>query len=543
MRKLDTDPLTTISTRQTPQSQPADPRQVPNNAGGHVFTVDPVTRLRRFLVLGVDDGTYYVGERELTRDNAQVVLDLAATDPARLVAEVVAISTAGRAPRQQPTLFALAVAASVPESPADRQLALDALPLVVRTGTHLFIFARYIEQFRGWGRALQRAVARWYLDKPVDRLAYQALKYRQREGWSHRDLLRLAHPVTQENDRNALFRWIVSGEWDHGTHDLDALRMVDGWHAARAAKPADVARLVTEYGLSWEMLPDEALSLPGTWEALLDRGLPMTALIRQLPRLTNLGLLSPLDTRTTHVCGRLTDPISLRNARVHPVNVLISQRTYAQGHGERGRQTWEPSRPVVDALDAAFYAAFGAVEPAGKRMLLALDVSGSMGAQIGGLPLSCREASAALSLVTAATEPSYEIIGFTGSGSGFLRTPGVSPLSISPRQRLDDVIHVIDKLPFGNTDCALPMLYAIEHKLDVDTFVIYTDNETWAGDIHPHQALRRYRERSGIDARLVVVGMTSTKFSIADPTDAGMLDVVGLDTAVPTLITDFARGL
>ncbi len=72
--------------------------------------------------------------------------------------------------------------------------------------------------------------------------------------------------------------------------------------------------------------------------------------------------------------------------------------------------------------------------------------------------------------------------------------------------------------------------------------MIYTDSETWAGDFAPDAALRAYREQSGIDARLVVVGMVSNGFSIADPADAGMLDVVGFDTATPQLISDFARG-
>ncbi len=79
------------------------------------------------------------------------------------------------------------------------------------------------------------------------------------------------------------------------------------------------------------------------------------------------------------------------------------------------------------------------------------------------------------------------------------------------------------------------MLYAQAKELEIDTFVIYTDSETWAGDVHPAQALRDYRRASGIDARLVVVGMVSNGFSIADPNDAGMLDVVGFDTATPQL--------
>ena len=49
------------------------------------------------------------------------------------------------------------------------------------------------------------------------------------------------------------------------------------------------------------------------------------------------------------------------------------------------------------------------------------------------------------------------------------------------------------------------MIWAQKHRVDVDTFVIYTDNETWAGGVHPSQALRAYRDARGIPAKLVVV--------------------------------------
>jgi 60 kDa SS-A/Ro ribonucleoprotein len=521
------DPLTMVSTRQTPQSEQAAPEQVRNSAGGYTFTVDDAARLRRFLVLGTDGGTYYVGAPELTKDNAGVVLEFARNRTAELVSEVVAISTAGRAPKQNPALLALAAACSLGDDEG-RKLALDALPLVARTGTHLFLFARYAEQFRGWGRGLRNGVARWYTEKSVDDLAYQAVKYRQREGWSHRDLLRLAHPDTNDEARKRLFDWVCGR-----AVPVDGLRVVEGFQRAQNS-PKDIPALIAEYPLSWEMLPDEALNQAQTWEALLDKGVPMTALIRQLPRLTRLGLLSPLGSRTKAVVAQLTDAGRLRKARVHPISVLVAQRTYASGQGARGQQTWEPSRPIVDALDKAFYAAYGAVEPSGKRLMLALDVSGSMGWSATGLPLTAREASAALALVTAATEPTYEIVAFETR---------LTPLSISPRQRLDDVIRAVSNRPFGGTDCAQPMLYALKNRLAVDCFCIYTDSETWAGGIHPHQALRQYRERTGIDAKLIVVALTPTQFSIADPNDVGMLDIAGFDTAVPTLITDFARGL
>lgn len=541
------DALSNINLRVTPQSEKARPDQVMNAAGGAVFAVTPLIRLRRFLTLGTDGGSYYVGEHELTKDNAQVVMDYATSDPATLVAEIVAVSQAGRAPKNDQALFALAIAASLADEDG-KKAALAALPLVARTGTHLFQFAGYVEQFRGWGRGLRRAVGTWYTGMPVPQLAYQAAKYQNRNGWGHRDLLRLAHPATDVPSRKALFDWICGRE-----ADLTDLPLIQGF--IKAHEPgANVPQLVADYGLSWEMLPSESLNQADVWAALLSRGLPQTALMRQLPRLTNLGLLTPFGDHLAGVTAQLADTAKLVKGRVHPINVLIAMRTYSGGHSLRGSTTWSPVSQVTDALDAAFYAAFGAVAPTGQRHLLALDVSGSMGSMISGLPLSCREASAALALVTASVEPKHQIVGFTAgantmvrSGFGYRRASyientALTPLNISPRMRLTDAVQTVSRLPFGGTDCALPIMEALKSKTVVDVFSVYTDNETWAGNIHPHQALRQYREQVNPNAKLVVVGMTASPFSIADPSDAGMLDIAGFDSATPNLISDFARG-
>jgi 60 kDa SS-A/Ro ribonucleoprotein len=274
--------------------------------------------------------------------------------------------------------------------------------------------------------------------------------------------------------------------------------------------------------------------------------MPMTAMIRNLATMTRVGLVAPMSAATGTIVARLEDEARLRKARVHPIAVLAAMMTYQSGRGARGKHTWKPVGAIVDALDAAFYRTFANVEPADQRMLLALDVSGSMTCgRVAGVPgLTPRVASAAMALVTAATEKDYGFVAFTG-GDWSSRTTrprkALRELDISPRQRLDDVLHRVSGLPFGATDCALPMLWALEKQVEVDTFVIYTDSETWVGNIHPVQALREYRQKIGIPAKLVVVGMVSNGFSIADPDDAGMLDVVGFDTATPPVINDFAR--
>lgn len=528
------DVYSSVNTRKTPQSEKADKRQVLNNAGGFVFTIDPLAQVRRFLILGSDAGTYYQSAGELTAANAQAVIALAESDGIALVDLIVDVSVGGKAPRQNPAIFALAIAASIGTNES-KAYARSKLDDVARTGTHLFLFAKYIENFRGWGRGLRKAVGNWYLNKPVDAVAFQAVKYRQREGWSHRDLLRLTHPKTVENSRRALFDWI-SGRDAGGVP-----RIIEGFQKAQAG--GDPAALVREYGLSWEMLPDDALSRVDVWDALIDKGLPHGALIRQLPRLTNLGIIAPFGGRTTEIAQQLSDPTKLAKARIHPVNVLVALKTYAKGQGRSNE--WAPVTGIVDALDDAFYASFDSIDPANKRTLVGLDVSGSMGGAFdpSGL-LTAREIGAAFSLVIASTEPGSAVYGFTGSGGfGFNGNTTFTPLNISRKQRLDDVMRNTSNLPFGRTDCSLPMMAALQEGWQIDTFVIITDNETWVGGIHPHQALVQYRQQTGIDAKLVVMAVTPTNFTIADPTDAGMLDVVGFSSDVPNLVTDFSRGL
>ncbi len=550
-----------FSTLRTPQSQPIPNRAADmdqNNAGGFAFKLDDWGRLDRFLVLGSDAPTYYVTARELTQRNAECVLRCIKEDGIRVVERIVEISVEARAPKNDPALFALAICAGEGDLKT-RKAALQVLPLVARTGTHLFHFLEFVKQFRGWGRALREAIASWYNDKEPSRLAYQVVKYRQRDGWTHRDALRLSHPDPATSDHDAIYHWITQGWEGIGPepHPNENLRRIWAFECAKEAEGVDeIVSLIEDYNLTREMIPNRFLNAPQVWEALLysGNGMPMTALMRNLGKMTGVGVIEPLSEGARYVADRLTsgdywerDWSTSRFKPPHPLQLLTALKVYTIGEGYRGSLTWEPVSLVTDALDAAFYKSFGAIEPTGKRMMLALDVSGSMGTAISGMPVSCRAASAAMAMVTARREPQHFFVAFSNAGNGAMRVnlrhgweyDGISTIDVSPRERLDDVVRRLDLMPFGGTDCALPMLYALERGLEVDGFIVYTDNETWAGKIHPSQALQMYRNKVNPTAKLVVVGMTSNGFSIADPDDGGMLDVVGFDTAAPGVIHNF----
>jgi len=562
-----------VQTKQTPQSEKIlGSTQVANSSGGFSFPVDCWTRLDRFLILGCEGGSYYATEKKLTQENATAVQACLDADPARTIQRIVTISHEGRAPKNDPAVFALALAASHKQTTV-RQAALTVLPLVCRIGTHLFQFAAAVDQLRGWSKSLQRAVRQWYLDRGVCSAAFQAVKYQQRDGWAHRDLMRLSHfgkETYAHPEFRPLYQWIVGG-WQGeapvaGDADSRAvlagmavrpiqgpgsdLELIWAFERAKQADEKETIQLIRDYDLPREAVMTKHLNSPAVWEALLER-MPLEAMTRNLATMTRVGLLAPLSSSLSVVQSRLTDQEKIVKARLHPVKVLAALLTYKQGHGERGSHTWSPVSQIVDALDGAFYLAFKAVVPTGKRWLLACDISGSMwGGNIAGVPgLTPGLGTACMALVTANAEPQHHFVAFTSGGyqHGGGRSmhynlgSGLTDMTISPRQRLDDVATYMRNLIMGGTDCALPMLYATERKLPVDVFVVLTDSETWAGNIHPVQALQQYRQKTGIGAKMVVVGMVSNGFSIADPTDSGMLDCVGFDTNTPAAMSEFVR--
>jgi len=534
-------PYARITTREpkVPVTRPL-PGQVANSTGGFSYGVDDWTRLRRFLILGTEGGSYYSGEATLTKENAEALFRCIAADGRRTVDEITTISVEGRNIKQEPVMFALAACAGAADTTV-RTYALSKLPEVCRTGSHLLLFASFIEQFRGWGRGLRDAVSTWYLSPADDReVAVQVAKYQSRYGWSHKDLLALAKPQFWFNDgsvsptRDSVLRWAagrLNGETPHDSF----LQAVDEVRALDVTKKGDLDRavsLVEMFNLPWEVLPSELLNVPAVWHGMLPN-MGIGALVRNLGRLTANGTITPMSGVENLIVARLSNEGQIRRSRIHPYSVLLGAVTYAQGRGFKGSLSWQPNGKILSALDSTFGLAFKNVEPSGKRTLVGLDVSGSMdGSRIAGSFLTAREASSAMALVTLAVEPWTATMAFS---DGFV------PINLHAGQSLADVVRSTRNMPFDRTDCSAPFRWATKTKTDVETFVIYTDSEVNVGT-HPAAALREYRQHIGHDVKLVVVGMTANRFSIADPNDAGMLDVVGFDASAPALISDFSAG-
>ena len=288
-----------------------------------------------------------------------------------------------------------------------------------------------------------------------------------------------------------------------------------------------------------EHLPTELLNMPQIWNSLLN-GMGMTALIRNLGKLSQGGIAS---SRSVDIVRMLTDPKSVKDSRVHPLQVLVGMKTYSQGKGDLGSLTWIPNSYITTALSTTFRQAFGNITSTGKRYMIGLDVSGSMSMCMcaGAKNITPREGSVAMAMMTLHAEGA-ENVHVYGFSNIFYNFNG----KIRPEMTIQDAIKATD-VPFGATDCALPMTQALKmyHQSGIvfDVFCVYTDNETYAPNMHPQVALEQYRKATGVDAKLIVVGMTANQLTIADPKDKNTLNLAGFDTSTPELISMFVKGL
>lgn len=517
----------------TPQSRPqvGVQNQVPNNAGGYTYAIDAWSQLKRFLILGSCSNTYYESANNLTLNNASVVVNLIRQDGLRVLAETAAISQAGTAVKNDPAIFVWALAVKFGNEET-RQYAYKNLNQVCRIGTHLFTFAEFLKQLdKGWSRGLKSAVSSWYLNQR--NLGLQLAKYQQRNGWSNRDLLRLSHPKTTDQSLNALLKWAVKGHSDDDADVYPAMINAIKCIKENLVSEADKIRLIGEYNIPRECLPTEMLNNPAVWLAMLPN-MGLTALIRNLGTMSKLGVLNPLSPGEKIVVSRLSSELEIKNAKVHPMTILMALKTYSSGRGLMSTASWTVNHNVSSALESAFYKSFQYIAPTGLNYYIGLDVSGSMSSgTVGGIQMTPREATTAIAMSLIRTEPWTYVAGFTGQ---MVPLPGITKTT-----QLAEACHYTERLPFGRTDCAQPMLDAIAKKMDVDVFIIMTDNETWCGGVHPMQALKEYRRvMNKPHAKLVILSTTPTKFSIADPLDAGCLDIPGFSSDVPTVISQFA---
>jgi 60 kDa SS-A/Ro ribonucleoprotein len=520
------------------------------SSGLYVFKISDMDFLKRFLITG-STGSVYIGREEQLSQHIGFLAGLAGSEVAvgeRAVDLIEEISVQGRAAKNDSALFALAVLATSTHVSV-RQRAYRALPKVARTSTHLFMLMGFLKEIRGFGRGLRKAINGWYLDKSPMQLAYQIAKYRNREGWSHRDIMRVVRPKADvmSPEHKAIIGYAVHSDDVQAIGQASEVSPVISAYEEMKRLPNDAAgmtrgmELIVAHGLPHEVVPNDWKSTAVVWEAMLPSMNP-EALMRNLGRMTHLQMFNSNGQqylRNVETVRSIFSEERLRSARLHPLKIYVALKAYSSGKSS-GNLSWEPNRIILDILNTAFYSSFAYAPRTGKNIYVGMDVSGSMGMSKCYQGISCIEGAAIMARAITSVESNFHVGAFANT------MVDATHIFQNPKDTIKQTADAALSINWGSTDLSLPLTDAMTNPklkgIALDAFVLFTDNEVNHGRTHPRKLLEDYRERSGKATRFIVVGMTANQISIADPKDPFMLDIGGFDASVPKLVSEFIAG-
>lgn len=584
---------------------------IPNRTGGYTYKVSDKEYLERILILGTNGNTYYANAKELTKEAIEQISKMIKEGKGKMILDTISdIYENGRAPKQDSTFFVLAM---ITQSDVPGDVRKEALEFVatLRTFSQLYLLEGIRKTIgggkKGFGRGMRKSMLNMVKSKTGHQFAYQATKYRSRkcgiETWSIDDIIKCSHinPKDLAEDGRLVLTYLIKGIQkceenyselqtpSQGSKDtIGYLRAVEAVKSENCSVDTAV-QLIRQYHLPREVLNTSLLTSPMVWNSLLfttsvEEGgkifrkvtMPITALFRNMGVMTQRGIFNDQEVAKL-VADHIVKPHVLKTGRVHPVAVLLAKLTYDHGRGLKGKLSWVVNKIISDALEEAFYVSFQTVEGTGKRVLHAVDCSGSMKGIIPNVPLisSC-QAVATLVMEAIRREYKYaqemktkgtpvdnlqEVMLFSRTGN---------KVNITPDMKLSEVMGIIQS-DFQTTDCSQPMIRALaEFRKSkgksglYDLFIVYTDNETYYGGpgldgktphkMHPSEALELYRKETGIDARMVIYATTPTMNTIGYSeysfrenalvpkigyNESLLLNIAGFDLNGPTLIRNF----
>jgi len=525
---------------ETPQTKAIPGREdemLRSYSGGYGFKPSDKVALERALILGTTTNQFYATGAELSKEFMQLLASAIQIDPTMVASLIEEVSFKGKGISNSPCLLGLAMLSSG-DAVAKKQFH-RIFDKVVRNMSHFMEWFAYTRNMRGLGRCVLSAGNDWLSGKSTEMLAYQFLKYKTRNGYSVRDIMRLLHPKTSEVDRQALYKYVVKGELEvpEGTASLKMVEVFEklGKNQISAMEAITEGRLTHEMVSSFVKKDNTA-----EWRQIAAH-MPLNARLRNLGSLTAKHVFKDPAILSSFM-NSFTNAEHVKKARLHPMSILQAFLIYKQGHGDKSATTWDVNPKILDAIEEAMdHSMEFANLPRELSYRVYIDLSGSMCSPISSMPYAnCKEGAAAVALMFTRIAKDVDVWGFTCAGSHFCGyggkkkanagMEGIYDLNGSFRKKssivevMRDVGHIS-----GGTDVSLPFKHMIDQRVKKDVVILFTDNESWAGtNGHTSQLLKKYRKQMSANTRVIFCTLAPYgKITLVDPKDGLSMDIVG----------------
>lgn len=489
------------------------PTTTVNEAGGVAYSLSDEAALAQFAVTGTFNNTFYsTAETQLATVKA-----LASKVSPEMLAKI-AVYSRETAYMKDMSAFLLAVLLV-----RDPELFQKVFFRVVDNGKMLKNFVQIVRsgqvERKSFGSMPKRLIRLWLERRTNEQLLNDSVG----NDPSLADIIKMVHPRPNNNERAALYAWLIGKDPKTGSDTLPAC--VQQFEAFKAGKPGK--RVVPE-NLNFQLLTAQNLS-PNEWKSLV-RGMKWQATRMNLNTMLRHGVFEDAE-MVNHVANKLSDANNVKRAQVFPYQLFVAYK-----HAEN-----VPVQ-VTNALQVAMeHATANIPSLPGKKVLIAVDHSGSMTAPVTGTQthgvsskVMCNDVAALLAACWIRKNPnSFDVLKFDTIAKRISINPMDSTLTIARTIGSDG----------GGTDCSAPLKLWNSEGAKGDVVVILSDNQSWLDNDHTGTSLMRewlQFKRRNPKAVLVCVDLAAAAHSQA-PNAPDRLNVGGFSDAVFDTVAAFVR--
>jgi 60 kDa SS-A/Ro ribonucleoprotein len=477
-----------------------------NEAGGLAYARSPEQALALYAATGCLNGTYYASDET----QLATVLALCEQVSPAFVARTAVYARQVAHMKDMPALL-LATLAS-----RDADLFARVFPRVIDNGRMLRNFVQVMRSGRIGRKSLgtlpKRLVREWLARASSEQIVQAAVG----NAPSLADVIRMVHPKPADAQREALYAWVIGKPFRE-----EALpAKVRAYEAFKRAPQGALPEVPFQYLTS--------LSLDAAHWKTLARTVSWQTLRMSVNTFARNGVFDDAAT-VDHVAARLRDPAQIARARVFPYQLLAA----CQAARKLPMQ-------VFDALQEAMEIATRNVPVIEGRIVVCVDVSGSMGSPVTGdrkgatSSVRCVDVAALIAACLQRTNPMARVLPFDTQ---------VHRVELNPRDSVLTQAGRLAAVGGGGTSISAPIALLNREKAQADVVVLVSDSESWR-DTRSGGATETMRQWSELKARcpqakLVCIDLQPIATSqVVERED--VLHVGGFSDAVFELLAVFA---
>ncbi|XP_046738503.1 60 kDa SS-A/Ro ribonucleoprotein-like [Diprion similis] len=538
--------------------------------------IRPEVRLRQYLYVGKEYPNYQPGNwffhKYYEEGRVQSIKNIVESKNPLVAIDLIKKAFESKLVQNPETLiFALAVCARQTENERLRQAAYDTVKKICVTPQDFILFVKFASQIaksapepkHGWGGGWRRAVNDWYLSKdPLD-LAKCVTRYRGRYGWTHKDIVKLSHPKTDDIAKKAVLKYVLFGlkeakkEFGDKPEAKEVIQYIEQVEEFKHCEDEILAgRLLELYNLTLDHIPGHLLKCKEVWNSLIP-AMNITMLLKNLQRMHNYGVLEQAGAAVDKVVDEICNQEKLANEKIHPALVLITIKNYEKSgrplsyEKQKARKTKirsviippKPTRKIVEALYKTLEYSFNSLEPTGLKYMITIDMNkamqGSPAWRCGNL--SSAEAGCLIALCLLRSEVNVTVAVF--------KKFSVHEVYLNKNASLGQIVKKMKQTPTGDVNLEKPMIWAAEKKKQFDVFINVVDvvDKRFGNEVrtdNPRKAIKEYRSKMGLkNAKLVTCAMATAQMVPHSDDNESILTICGFDENVPKIIEAFARSL